>query len=448
MKQVDLLVLGAGPAGIAAAVTAADHGLTVTLVNEGEKLGGQVLVNKEPPDHSTHEGRAILRGKELLQQLQHLPVQIEDQTIAWGIEGRRVALTSPEGSHEIAASMMIIATGAREFVPPFTGWTLPGVMTLGGAQHLTSWYGILPGKSILIAGTGPLMWALAATTLQHGGNLVEILDASRPATWLRALPHLKSLWDRIGLGWHYLNEIRTHRVPYRWTRNVLRAYGTNELERVTVGGRSFEVDTLCVGFGFRPNIELFQLAGCTLTFEPSLGGWIPAVDENLCTDQDGIFAAGECAGVGGAEKALVEGELAAFSAITSLGQRLSSRDQKRLNGLRKRRRSELNFARVLNRASQPAPDYLREIEDDTCLCRCENVRAAEIRTAIQHGSHTLGGLKNELRVGQGMCQGRTCGPILQSMLAFDQQRLDDPPEPFHVRPPVKPVPLGQMERRA
>ena len=442
MKRTDLIVVGAGPAGIAAAVTAASHGLEVALIDESPTPGGQVLLQNQPAQK--FEGRAVQRGLALLEDLQRLPVSIYTQTIAWAVDGRRVAIAGPDCPGEIEASALLIASGAREFVPAFPGWTLPGVMTLGGAQSIIKRHNVLPGHSMLIAGAGPLTWALAAEILEHGGNLLGVLDYSRPADWLSMLPQFSALRDRVGLGMRYLRTIAGQRVPYHWTRDRLHAHGEGRLERVSIGSREFEVDVLCVGFGFIPNTELHRLAGCSMVFDRSLGGWIPIVDEDLQTSQTGTYTAGECAGVGGAQKALLEGELAAYSLLNSLGQPLSSRENERRHWLRRRRQTELRFARALNRSCEAPVEFLAELEHETIICRCENVRAGEIRTAHNKGISTLDGLKNELRVGQGLCQGRTCGPILRRMLAAADE---SPPVPFHVRPPVKPVTLSQIERR-
>ncbi|MGD8632138.1 MAG: FAD/NAD(P)-binding oxidoreductase [Anaerolineales bacterium] len=445
MKHVDLAVIGAGPAGIAAAVAGARHGLSVTLLDESPSIGGQVL--NVPETELTVRGQSIRRGLELLDELQDLPVEILGQTAVWGIKGTHIAFAGVQGADQLEARSVVIATGAREYVPPFPGWTLPGVMTLGGAQHLVKRDSTLPGRSILIAGAGPLMWALAAATLEKGGRVHAILDSSRPSAWLSALPHVAAIKERIGLALHYLGTIRAHHVPYHFLGDALRAYGANELERVVIGGNSYEVDALCVGFGFRPNIELLQLAGCALKFDQSLGGWIPVTDEGLRTDQPGLLAAGECAGVGGAEKALLEGELAAFSVLAMLGHELNPSDLKREAWLRKHRGRELRFARVLNSVSEAPAAYWHELTDDTILCRCEGVRAGQVRKTIRREHETLDALKNELRVGQGACQGRTCGPILQHVLMQDLERAGHVPPPFHVRPPVKPLALGSFERQ-
>jgi thioredoxin reductase len=414
-------------------------------LDESHSLGGQVLEQADPlqleavPD-------AIRRGNKLLADLEALPVEIHRQSTVWGVDGNRVAYSNPEFSGQIEASALIIATGGREFVPPFPGWTLPGVMTLGGAQHLIKRHAVLPGKSILLAGTGPLLWALASALIEHGSKPHAILDFGSPLGWIPALPHIAALKDRLGLGWHYLNSIRKHCVRYVFTRRRLNARGGDELSSVSAGKLSFKVDVLCVGFGFRPNIELAQLTGCELVFDGSLGGWIPVTDESMQTTQPGVYAVGECAGIGGAEKALLEGEIAALSVFSSLNGRFASEHRKRLAWLQRRRRIEVCFGRVLNRVCQPPDSFHCGVGDDIILCRCENIRSDEVLDAAGKGLMSLDGLKNRLRVGQGLCQGRTCGPLLQQILSEEFDLRAESLSPFHVRPPVKPVALEQLER--
>ncbi|MDF1499887.1 MAG: FAD/NAD(P)-binding oxidoreductase [Anaerolineales bacterium] len=445
MRRVDLAIVGAGPAGVAAAVTAARRGLRVALIDEAPTPGGQVLTNPGTSRPHDARGQAIERGQTLLAELGRLPVELYRETIAWALEGTCLALSGPESPSEIEAAALIIATGGREYVPPFPGWTLPGVMTLGGAQRLIDKHGVLPGRSILIAGAGPLMWALAASVLENDGEVLAILDASRPADWARALPLIGTLQDRLRLAWRYFKVMRGSRTPYLFARGVLQARGDGYLEAVLAGERTYTADSLCVGFGFRPNIELLQLAGCGFVFERWLGGWIPAIDEHMRTDQPAIYAAGECSGVGGAAKALLEGELAALAAGTGLGVRLEAHDEDRLEWLKRRRQREIRFARVLNHACRPPRAYTDDLVDETILCRCESVRYGQVEQALQHGATSLDGLKNELRVGQGMCQGRTCGPVLQQVLAQKAGQTREQILPFHVRPPVKPVELGKLQ---
>lgn len=445
MKRIDLVVIGAGPAGIAAAVTAARLELTVALLDEGTSTGGQVLGYAHSDQHAAVPG-AIRRGEELLSDLAGLPVEIHRQSVVWGIDGTCVAYSSPQGSARIEACALIIATGGREFVPAFPGWTLPGVMTLGAGQRLIKRHGVIPGESILLAGTGPLLWTLAATMLEHDARPLAILDFSRPSRWLPAVLQITSLRDRLRLGWHDLNAIRTHRIRYKFTRERLSAHGQGTLQSVSAGDLDLHADVLCVGFGFRPNIELFQLAGCELGFDDSLGGWIPHTGEDLQTTCAGVYAAGECGGIAGAEKALLEGELAALALASALDRRLAPEHAERLRWLRRRRQKELRFGRVFNKVCEPPASFLSAIDHDVILCRCENVRASEVRNAISSGVTSLDGLKNQLRVGQGMCQGRTCGPLIQQTLSEALNLPEARFSPFHVRPPAKPVALDQIER--
>lgn len=447
MRHFDIAVVGAGPAGIAAAVAGARTGLEIVLIDESRAAGGQILSPQSIGARTQPESSAFEHGKALLAELQTLPIEVLSQTTVWAVEGNKLALDGPDGADEIEADARIIATGGREYTIPFPGWTLPGVMTLGGAQRLIKQNGVMPGKTMLITGSGPLLWALTASALENGGCVAAVLETGSLLRWWRALPYIGTVWDRMLLGLRYARTVLSHRIPIRFGMRVTRAHGHSQLQSVEAGGHTYEVDTLCIGSGFRPNIELLQLAGCKLEYDQLLGGWIPFTDEDMLTDQDGLYAAGECAGIGGAHKALLEGELAAMAASIQLGRMPTAADHGRMRRLRALRRRELRFASVLNRACEPPTGAETGIHADTVICRCESVRNDLVHDAIEDGIGSLDGLKIALRVGQGMCQGRTCGPVLRRVIAGVLNRPGDQIPPFHVRPPVKPVELKAIANR-
>jgi NAD(P)H-nitrite reductase large subunit len=237
---------------------------------------------------------------------------------------------------------------------------------------------------------------------------------------------------------------------------VVRAEGTEAVETVVVARvdrqgqplpgseETFEVDTLCLGFGFVPNVELTQLAGCEHQFDPRGGGWVPTVNERLETTVSGLFAAGETAGVGGAGAAMLEGRVAGLAAARRLGYLAEDRLAGELAGLAGRRQRLHRFGTMLNTLFAPRPGLNTITTAATTICRCEGVTAAEVQAAMDSGAANLDALKNSTRVGQGMCQGRTCGPLLARLL---RQKSGCPAEAagcFNVRPPLKPVPLGQL----
>jgi NADPH-dependent 2,4-dienoyl-CoA reductase/sulfur reductase-like enzyme len=460
MGSAELAVVGAGPAGLSAAITAARSGLRAILLDEYPRPGGQYLKGASKPDTSPPISAAERQGRDLLRQLAETDLELRTQTLVWGIErsseGWRLALHGPRGLDWLEARVVIVAAGARELVIPFPGWTLPGVMTLGAAQILAKEHGVLPGRRALLAGSGPLLLAVAAELTRHGVHVAAVLEAAHLSHWLRHAPAIWGNWDRLSEGRHYLAGLWRSRTPYRPGWTVVQALGEDELEAVGVArldrrGRPIPgsqqqvlADSLCLGFGFIPNVELTQLAGCAHIFDPARGGWVPGVDERQETSLPGLFVAGEAAGVAGAGAAMLEGHIAGMATAHRLGRLPEGQLARELAACAARRRRLRRFAAMLNTLFAPAPGLDALTTDDTPICRCEEVSAGQVRAAIRSGAAELDALKTWTRVGQGACQGRTCGPLLARLVARETGRPLGQAGCFGVRPPLKPIPLGDL----
>jgi NADPH-dependent 2,4-dienoyl-CoA reductase/sulfur reductase-like enzyme/bacterioferritin-associated ferredoxin len=463
VATTELAMVGAGPAGLAAAVTAARAGVHVTLVDEYPRPGGQYLKGTSPPVTATEK-----QGRALLHDLAELDVELRTETLVWGIEGLRLALHTPHGLDWLEARTLVLATGARELVIPFPGWTLPGVMTLGAAQILAKEHGILPGRRVLLAGSGPLLLSVANELVRRGAEVVAVLEACHLGQWFRHAPAAWGNWDRLREGWHYLSGLRRARVPYRLGRTVIRALGSpaspakggaekgGELQGAIVARldrqghpipgseETVEVDALCLGFGFLPNVELTQLAGCVHEFNAARGGWVPKVDERMETTVADLFVAGETAGVGGAGAAMMEGRIAGLTVARRLGYISENELARELTRLAKHYRRLRRFGTMLNTLFAPGSGLYAITTDETPICRCEEVSAEEVRAAVARGVVELDALKTWTRVGQGTCQGRTCGPLLARLIVRETGRCVEGVGVFHVRPPLKPVPLSDL----
>lgn len=462
MVETELAVVGAGPAGLAAAVAAAQAGGDVTVVDEYPAPGGQYLKARSAAGRSPLPD-AQRQGQALLQELARLKINLRRQTLVWGLAGtdhpagrQQLALAGPGGPDELLAQVVVFATGARELVVPFPGWTLPGVMAAGAAQLLVKGSGVLPGRRVLLAGSGPLLLAVAHELAGRGAEVVAVLEASRPAAWVRYSPAVWGNWDRLAEGWTYLHSLRRKKIPYRLGWTVTEALGSGILEQVVAsrldgsgrpvtGSREkFDVDTLCLSFGFVANTELAQLAGCHHDFEPDRGGWVPRLAENLETSLPNLFVAGEAAGIAGAGSALVTGRLAGLAAAERLGRRTAAELAPELARLARQFRRQRRFGTMLNRLFRPLPGLAGLVTDQTTVCRCQEVSAGEVRAAIAAGADTLDALKIWTRVGQGHCQGRVCGPVLAWLMAGQVGCSERQAGLFQVRPPLKPVSLGML----
>ncbi len=445
-KQCDVAIAGSGFSGLVAANILADRGLRVLVLDENARMGGQVLRSLPWPGGPPGPDGLRRRGARLIDGMKAKPVEVLNRTKVLDI-GDHLELTAEREERQIisvAPKALLLATGAREKFMPFKGWTLPGVISTGAAQILMKGSGVLPAGSMLVSGTGPFLLALAAEYLKNGGRLLSILDFGGPAEKLRGVQH--AAFSKLLEGARHMAALLMARTPYRPRTMVLEARGRGELEAVVAAKvsrrgsvvpgteRIYRTGCLAVGWGFAPNLELPLRAGCALTHDPAAGGWVVRAGAGLETSVAGIFAAGEITGVGGALKSILEGELAACGILKKLG---AGVDSGRLRLLERQRDRHLRFAKYFNRLHAVPAALFADIPDEVTICRCEDVKMADIRRAVNGGCDTPAMLKRALRIGMGNCQGRTCAPIVYDILAALTKRPAEDIPPLSVRGPVK-----------
>jgi NADPH-dependent 2,4-dienoyl-CoA reductase/sulfur reductase-like enzyme len=390
-RHYPLLVVGAGPAGLSAAAAAASQGLRVGLIDQQTQVGGQVW------RHDLHHG-AVARAQRLL--CSPCIDWLGATEIVHAGHGSLWAETS-RGCLQLRYEQLVLATGARELLLPFPGWTLPGVMGAGGAQALAKQGWPMRDRAVLVAGSGPLLLAAAATLRSHGAHMLGILEQCGRAELQRFAGRLwrwpGKLAQAAGLG------LRLFGVPYHYDTRVLAAYGDEHLREVEIEGpagrQRLACDLLAAGFGLVPNTELAQALGCHLQHH----GAHPqvAVDDDLRTSVAGVFAAGEACGIGGRDCALIEGALAGH---------LAAGASAAVAGLRKRRQRARAFADWLGQHFQPGPAVLGLAADDTLVCRCEDVPLGRLRAC-----NSLREARVHTRCGMGACQGRICASAVRAL---------------------------------
>lgn len=394
--MTDLLIIGAGPAGLAAALAAAASGKAITIVDENPAVGGQIWRGGSDP-----AARAMWSH---LQACANVKFSGGVRVVASA--GPRALLL--DGGSMLTWKRLILCTGARELLLPFPGWTLPGVTGAGGLQALVKGGMPIEGKRVVVAGTGPLLLAVADTARRNGAKVVAIIEQ-------RSTRELAAFTAKLALS-HRGKLLQAARlmaslagVPYRRGAVVTRALGATRLEAVTVSqqGRTSELDCdfLACGFGLVPNLELATMLGCL-----SEQGKV-VVDANQATSVPDVWAAGESTGIGGVDKALAEGRIAGLAATDRAP---SPKDLAERTG-------SAAFGTLLACSFAPA-SALRELCcPGTIVCRCEDVRSSQLAVHADWRSAKL-----QTRVGMGPCQGRVCGAACEFLYGWEKGSLRQP----------------------
>jgi D-hydroxyproline dehydrogenase subunit alpha len=461
-ESCDVLVVGAGPAGLAAAAEASDLGMSVMLVDERVTLGGQIYKQMGKGfvvRNARKLGRDFMHGRALIDAVERRPVQVRLQTTAVAIEGDQVVLVEDQAKTVIVtARRIVLAPGAYDRPVAFPGWTLPGVLTAGGAQSLVKTQRVLPGSRIVFCGSGPVALAFPAQLHHYGANVVLVCEAG-PAPGPRDLMamsaaapgNLTLLLDAA----RYRLELLRARVPLRYRRIVVRAEGSERVEEVVHAAvdRSWRAipgteertpaDTLCIGFGFSPSTELLRLAGCSFTENENRGGAVAVVDRWMRSTAPGVLVAGDGTGVEGSKVAEDEGRLAALGAALDLGVVKAATADKRAGPIRRRIARKRAFARALSRMHAVGDGVYELAGADTTICRCEEVTRDRLEVAISATSD-ISAVKGLTRAGMGLCQGRNCQRQIAAMIASRYGRRIGEVGLATPRAPVRPVPIGAM----
>jgi NADPH-dependent 2,4-dienoyl-CoA reductase/sulfur reductase-like enzyme len=447
--EMDVLVIGAGPAGLAAAEVAASVGASVTLVDERAIAGGQYF--KQP---STSKAALRLGGDEqarsgadLIRRAQAAGVSMIGGTLVWGAEneasGPKIACYGPQGAFYCKPKMTVIATGAYERPPAIPGWTLPGVMTAGAAQTLLRSYGTVPGGRIVIAGNGPLNIQVANEIRNAGGRVVALVEIAS-APWKQPLAALKLLAADKALaigGLRQVASLRTAGIPILWENRIASIDGETGVETITVtgpGGEArLEADTVLIGGSFASSNELSRLLGCG--HEVVDGDLVAITKDDGETTLAHIHVVGEAARFGGAHIAMAQGRIAGIAVARKLGFDVAP-DPLAERRLARHRAFQAMLWTVF-KSARPVGDKLPS--DDTVICRCEGVTYGALRALGENSAKDIATLKRLSRAGMGRCQSRYCGHAIAAV-AGEKRTAGETRGFLAPQMPLRPVPLAAL----
>jgi thioredoxin reductase len=446
----DVVVIGAGPAGLAAAATVAEAGLSTLLLDENAGPGGQVwrAIASTPVTERSHLGADYWTGTNLVEEVRSTGAEPIPRATVWSLDRNlEVGVSVGGASCFVKARRVILATGALERPFPIPGWTLPGVMTAGAAQTMLKSSGLVPDGKTVIAGQGPLLWLLAAQILRLGGRIDRILDTTERRNYLSALPHafafLTSRYFAKGLA--MMREVRA-KVPVVTGVSELAAAGDGQLATVTyaVGGRreTIPAELLLLHQGVVPNVNLAMAAGIEHRWDDRQLCWSPVLDPDGNTSVQGTAIAGDGAGIGGADAAVIRGRIAARVAVEMLAPAATGKLAPMATLRASLAKAERGRA-FLDALFRPAPQF-RIPSGDTIVCRCEEVTAKDILDAVSIGATGPNQLKAYRRTGMGPCQGRLCGLTVTELMAQARGKTAQEIGYYRLRAPVKPITLAEL----
>jgi len=452
--ETDLAIIGAGPAGMAAATLAAELGLDVTLFDENLAPGGQIYrgieaVATRRAGDLAFLGPAYEAGARIVAAFRASKAKYRPGTSVWLVQKDLQLGVSSEGrASMVKARRVLIAAGSQERPVPIPGWTLPGVMLAGAAQGLLKSAGMVPAGPVVLAGNGPLLYQLAAQLVAAGASVAAVLETeARYAAALPHLPHAIAAGGYLLKGLGLISAIRRAGVPIRRNVSGLKAVGQGRVEAVefTAGGRSerLECAVLCLHQGVVPNAQLTQAIPVKHDWHAAQRCWRPATDVWGNTDVEGIAVAGDCAGIGGAEAAAHAGRIAAYEAARALGKLDMAAREVQAGPDCLAWAKHLRIRPFLD-ALYPPSRAIAVPPDDVTVCRCEEVTAGQVREAVRQGGAGPNQVKSFTRSGMGPCQGRMCALTVSEVIADTLGKPVPEVGTYRIRFPIKPLTVGEL----
>jgi len=457
-----VLVVGGGPAGLSAAAAIAEGGVDVTLIDERSKPGGQFYKQPSPerPIKASGLDSQFRAGQNLIHRAQKAGVRFLNNVTVWGaLAPDRLTARGEDYDWVLRPSRLILATGAYERSVPIPGWTLPGVMMTGAAQTLLRSGSVSPGRRVMLSGNGPLNMQVAAELVRAGVEVVALAEQA-DLRWWRNLGTgaglLANAPELVAKGLSYRTTLARAGVPVLDRSSAIEIGGEEQVEEVVTARldgsgnplagteRKFQVDSVCLGYGFVPANEISRALGCDHRFDQKSGTLVTVRSATGRTSIDTVWVVGDAGRISGAYTAAALGTLAGAEVLADLG--LGSSES--LTGQVSRSRRSLHrhrrFQNHLRSLYQTKPLTTQLARDSTLVCRCESVPLGELRAAFAEGAASAGAVKRLTRAGMGMCQGRYCSP---SVLALAAERTETPLgeySGFAPQTPLRPMAIADL----
>ena len=460
-SQVDVVVIGAGPAGMGAAAAAAGAGASVVVLDEQSEPGGQIYrniesVERDRPADLDFLGAAYAHGGSVAEAFRAVRTDYRPGATVWQIgamgRGKRREVVHSRGgvAEKILARHVVIATGALERPVPIPGWTLPGVMTVGAVQSSLKTSGVYPAGRLVLAGSGPLMLQLAAQLIAAHVPIAAIVDTTPSGGLARAFFHLPLAFvggETLLKGWQLLRAVKKSGVRIHSGASHLAAHGEDKVSSLsfTSAGQDLTIDADVVALheGVIPNTQLSRLVDADHHWDTVQHCFHPVTDQWGETSADCVYVAGDGGGIAGGLAAERSGMVTGLGIAQRLGLMEESARDIVAEEQRIRRFIDSAIRPFLDRY-YPAPKWIGNVADDVMLCRCEEVTAGQLREAMSHGCSGPNQAKSFLRCGMGPCQGRMCANSVTEVMAATGRSSPDEVGSYRVRPPIKPVTLAEV----
>jgi NADPH-dependent 2,4-dienoyl-CoA reductase/sulfur reductase-like enzyme len=442
MKSV--VIVGAGPAGITAARTLLDHGVTPVLVDESLRGGGQIY-RRQPANfqRSAKQLYGFEAGKAtaLHRTMDELATRIDyrPETLVWNAENGRLDMLNNGHAESIEYTQIIVATGATDRILPVPGWTLPGVYSLGAAQIALKYQGCAIGERVAFCGSGPLLYLVAYQYAKAGAKVVAVLDSAPFSAQCRALPALLGQPATLAKGLYYRAWLTAHGIPVHQGATLSHINGEQRVTGIHWDQQEIACDAVAFAHALRSETQLADLLGCEFAWNALNRAWLPQRDAAGRSSVAGVYLAGDGAGIMGADAAQMAGERAALALLEDSGVAIDHRRgpvlEQQLAGIQR-------FRHGLETAFPFPENWAAEAPDELILCRCEEVSVGEVRAVVDEGHWEVNRVKAHCRVGMGRCQGRMCGLAAAEIVAQRSGREIENVGRLRGQAPIKPLPFG------